>query len=474
MEAGGHEWSEGFRSLEEEYDYRIEDFDGQLPTRLRGTLLRNGSGRNELGCDWFPHWFDGDGLVSALTFADSGVYYRNRFVRTKNYLNETRAGRVLYRGFGKMRPGGVLANAFRLPANVANISVVIQAGKGYALWEGGPPTGIDPADLSTSGIDDFGGRVRAFSAHPRIDPQTGDLYNFGLDYGAKCRLTPYRLDTRGKLTRYASVELPYPVMNHDFVLTSKYLAFCLGPIRLQSMKMLLGLASFDTALVWDPAKPALILLVPRDGAGAPVFIEAEAFFQFHFANGFDQGGSVVMDLVRYPDFLTVGEALRNYHTSNWPARGMGALARLSVDVEGGKSETAFFAAGSAVEFPRINPALTGSRYRYAYVLTNAPEKTEGLQQRVTKVDVGSGRAEHHDFGPHLYPGEPVFIPAAEAVEEDGGYVVTLVLDAPAKRTEVVVLDARDLAAPALYTARLKHRAPFGLHGFYTPRIYRRV
>jgi len=101
-------WSAGFRTLSGEFDYRVDEIDGRVPAALRGTLFRNGAGRNDLGGHWFPHWFDGDGMISAIRFDDAGIHYFNRYVRTKNYLDETRAGRIVHRGFGKMRPGEIV------------------------------------------------------------------------------------------------------------------------------------------------------------------------------------------------------------------------------------------------------------------------------------------------------------------------------------------------------------------------------
>src|SRR5262245_14196963 len=115
-------WSAGFRTLSEEHSYRIEEIEGEVPAGLRGTLFRNGPGRNSLAGEWFPHWFDGDGMISSIRFDDDGIRYRNRYVVTDNYREETRANGIVYRGFGKMRPGGVLANALRKPGNVSNTS----------------------------------------------------------------------------------------------------------------------------------------------------------------------------------------------------------------------------------------------------------------------------------------------------------------------------------------------------------------
>src|SRR4051812_1066562 len=409
-------WSAGFRSLLQEHDYRVDSIEGAVPPALRGPLFRNGSGRNDLAGQWFPHWFDGDGMVQAIRFADDGIHYRNRYVATESYRDETRAGHIVHRGFGKMRPGGVLANALRQPANVSNTSVIVDEGRLLSLWEGGPPHALDPATLETQGVEDFGGALKAFSAHPRVDPDSGELFNFGIDYGRVCTLTPYRLQ-RGSLAKLPPVTLPYPVMNHDFVLTRHYLVFCLGPILVRPLKFLLGFSSFDGALHWEPGKPTLILLVPRDG-GAARFIETEAFFQFHFANGYETDGAIVLDVARYPDFLTIGPVLRDYWRSDWPAEGMATLTRLRIDLASGRVESRAVASGVSHEFPKFDPRRVGKPYRYAYIACNPADRTRGLQQQVGKIDLETGTLATHDFAPDGYVGEPYFIPTG-AGEDDG-------------------------------------------------------
>lgn len=467
---GEQPWSAGFSTLSAEYDYRVEDIDGSVPAGLRGTLFRNGSGRNDLAGAWFPHWFDGDGMVSAIRFDEKGLRYRNRYVRTDNYVNETRERRILYRGFGKMRSGGVLANAFRQPANVSNTSVTLLGERLLTLWEGGPPFALDPRTLATLGPEDFGGKIRAFSAHPKLDPVTGELFNFGIDYGRKTTLTPYRIDSKG-LTRFPPVALPYPVMNHDFALTENHLVFCIGPILVSPLKFLLGFSSFDGALHWDGGRPTLILIIPRGGSGSPRFIETEPFFQFHFVNGFEEDGALVLDLARYPDYGAIGDALRNFWRSDFAAEGLAALTRLRVDLSTGVVESRVFETGPAIEFPRVDPRVVARRYRYAYIVDNPPGRACGLQQRVTRVDMENGAAVSHDFGPNGYAGEPIFVPNRADGEEDEGVVVTFILDAAERRTAVVGLDARALDARPLFVARLKHHVPFALHGQFTERLF---
>ena len=110
---------------------------------------------------------------------------------------------------------------------------------------------------------------------------------------------------------------------------------------------------------------------------------------------------------------------------------MAALVRLRIDL----------ATGAVARRRLLRPAMpTNSRAsirttsRRPIATPTSPSNRAaisgiGLQQRITRVDLESGATVSHDFAPHGYPGEPVFIPARPDGEEDDGFVVTLVFDA---------------------------------------------
>src|SRR5690606_25770782 len=108
-----------------EFDIEVSDITGTLPPDLVGTLYRNGAGRWNIGDSRVESVYDADGMVSAFILDGRTVRFRNRFVRTAHYLQTLQTGAPAARGFGAQRPGGLRANMFRLPANTANTSAMV-------------------------------------------------------------------------------------------------------------------------------------------------------------------------------------------------------------------------------------------------------------------------------------------------------------------------------------------------------------
>jgi all-trans-8'-apo-beta-carotenal 15,15'-oxygenase len=405
-------------------------------------------------------------MLSQFTFEGGRVRYRNRFVRTNHYLAERGADRPPMRGFGNQLRGGPLGNAFRVPGNVANTSVTFHAGNLFALWEGGHPWRLDPDTLETIGEHDFDGRLKgahAFSAHPKVDPATGELFNFGVAYGPRTKITSYRVGRDGRLQYLQPVTLPYPVMNHDFALTQKHLVFVLDPILLRLGRFLLGFASFDGALKWDPSKSTRIVLVPRDG-GKPRVAECDPFFHFHVNNAFEDGADTVVDLVRYEDY-GIGESLRRFSDGGFNERG--TLRRMRVKPDGNIDSHDLL--GMRCEFPQHDWRRTTVDHRYSYV-SAAMSGNPGFGTAVAKVDHESGGSTAHDFGAGQVAGEPIFVPRSADAGEDDGWLLSLVYSAREHRSRLVVLDARDIESEPVAVAHLRHHVPLGFHGTFTERV----
>jgi len=168
-----------WKSQHDEHDYLVEEVEGALPDGLRGTLYRNGSGKFESGGQPLGHLWDGDGLLSMFVLDGERVRFRSRYVRTSHYRAGLEGKGVPGRLPGTNRRGGLLGNALRPPANVANTNVVLHHGELYALCEFGKPYRLDPDTLETLGEHDFEGACAGWAPSPRTSRSTPPAASYG-------------------------------------------------------------------------------------------------------------------------------------------------------------------------------------------------------------------------------------------------------------------------------------------------------
>jgi all-trans-8'-apo-beta-carotenal 15,15'-oxygenase len=461
-------------SVTEELDVRLELLAGAVPEGLRGVLVRNGPGRMECHGQPYGHPFDGDGHLNRFAFDDAGIGYRNRYVRTREFLAEESARRILYRNFGTNIPGGLTKNLLRMRfKNAANTSVLWHGGRLHALWEGGVPHRIDPVTLDTLARDDLGGALRndlsfvdrlltpelPFSAHPRRDPVTGELFNFGVASGRTPSLMLYRLDPGGACSLRERMPLPALGFMHDFVLTPRYRVFFFTPSAFDLGRTLLGLSPpVDTLHSLDG--PTTILLLPRRGTQARV-LTAPSCFIFHFAGGFEDGDRVIVDAMRMDRYPDLGHTRRTGH----PGGGMRPLlTRFVLDPRAGTVEERRLGDYPG-ELPMTDLARTTQPHRYVWAIARPPEQREPISTGLVKVDCERAASTFRDFAP-LLTGEPIFVARPGGAAEDDGWLLSMCYDPVHHAGELLVLDASDLRT--LCRARMPHPTPLGFHGTWIP------
>lgn len=454
-----------FATVEQEHARLALPVKGQLPAGMNGVLYRNGPGRMERGGYPYGHLFDGDGHLCRFEIADGRVHYSNRFVRTRYFEREERAGRVLYRCFGTNRPGGMRANFLQLDfKNAANTHVIQHGGRLLALYEGGPPYAVDAHTLETEGIWEMGGSLRnpfdplsrlmtpllPFAAHPTIDPQTGELIGFGLLPGRPNRLLTYRIDARGKLLERRHVTLGHSSFVHDALVTRHWMVFLLPQVDYSMAGILFGHRSAVGSMAMHTERPMQVLLVPRDG-GAPLRFETIPGFIFHFAGGAEHAdGTLHANLVHHSRF----PPMETYHDLLDSGDALGRLTRLDIDPRHERTRATCLSE-HAHELPRV-----GADDRQIFSCGVPAGVTLPFYSAITATALdasGSGASTRvRDFYPDL-PGEPV------PVEVDGEtWLLVLVYRAREHRTELLVLRAGDLSTAARIT--LPHTLPPGFHG----------
>jgi carotenoid cleavage dioxygenase-like enzyme len=291
--------SAGFAPVHDELNVESLPVHGEIPHEMRGVFMRNGPNPAYSPLS-YTYPFDGDGMIHALYFAAGRVSYRNRFVMTRGLKAERRAGRALYGGL--MRPVALdptLIGPDGDPSpfkNLANTNVVGHGGRYLALWEGGLPYELS-RELETLGEHDFGGKVRdAVTAHPKFDPATGEMLMFR--YAPVPPYLVYRtVDRSGAVVREQPIDAGAPFMIHDFAVTSRHVVFLLCPYVFDLDAARRG----GAPLSWQPQRGTRIAIVRRDG-GPTRWMDAEAFFVFHFMNAHETETVITIDYVQHEAF----------------------------------------------------------------------------------------------------------------------------------------------------------------------------
>ena len=251
----------GLENLDNEYDYIIDDLEGEIPRDLTGTFFRNGPGRQKIGSTPYGHWFDGDGMLCSFSFNLGKARFKNRYVRTPKYIEETAAQKILYRGFGTQIPGGISKNLLKMGANPANTSAIYHGNHLLALNEGGKPWKLDPNSLETVGEFTYDGQLEpsmVFSAHGKVHPRTGDYINFGAGVsgfglkGPKPCINMYLVSPTGELFKKSQIPLEKFPFCHDFALSDRYAIFFLGSIIFGNMlPVILGARTISDQVIFD-------------------------------------------------------------------------------------------------------------------------------------------------------------------------------------------------------------------------------
>jgi carotenoid cleavage dioxygenase len=452
-------WLQGhYAPVHDELDVADLEVRGRLPDGLRGAFLRNGPNPQFDPVTRY-HLFDGDGMVHGLTFdGEGGAAYANRWVRTPGFEAERAAGKALFGGLSEFRlpPDDVFASVGPVK-NTANTHVIRHAGHILTLMEGLGPVEIRP-DLSTVGPYDFAGRLEgSMTAHPKEDPVTGELVFFGYSPIAPY-LRVHSADAEGELTWSTVVELPGPVMMHDFVITATRVVIFDLPAVFDLHAMLAG----GTSIYWDPDRGARIGVLDRGAPGDTVqWIETDPFWVFHFLNAHDEADGTLSVTGCRAERLTT-----SFEEGGLDAPVRPSMHRWTIDPAAGSVATEQLD-DRPTDFPRIDDRRAGLEHRYGYSGHTASwSEQEASFDGVIKHDLATGTSTSHRYGDGVACGETVFAPDPASAAEDRGWLLNFVHHLADDRSSVVVLDAGTLDEVA--EVLLPRRVPFGFHGSFLP------
>jgi len=466
----------GLENLDQEFDYIIDSVEGEVPTDLKGTFFRNGPGRQRIGDTKYGHWFDGDGMIAAFTFNEGQVHFKNKYVRTPKYLDETAAQAICHRGFGTQIPGGLRKNLFKMPANPANTSIIHHGGHLLALNEGGKPWALEPATLDTIGEFTYEGGLapsQVFSAHGKIHETSGDYINFGAGVsgfglkGPKPCLNMYRIGADGRMKMNRQVPLDGFPFCHDFALSERYAIFFIGSIVFGNMvPVIFGARTISDQVTFDTRIPMRVVVVDLENFESVREFETDPGAIIHFGNAYESGDTIIVDGM-FQDNFEANETLSDvFNPDN--RFGGGYYYRYTLNmVTGAMSREQVVETES--EFPTFNPRYAQQRNQYTYTACSIPNEADSFFNGIAKVD-DKGGAETITLDQGFYGSEPVFAPRVGGESEDDGYVLEVVYNGFDHISELLILDAKQLSnCHAKLT--LRHHLPHQFHGLFVAETF---
>jgi carotenoid cleavage dioxygenase-like enzyme len=443
---------------------------GQIPEGLRGSLYRNGPARLERGGVRVGHWFDGDGAILGVHFTDAGATGLYRYVQTAGYQDEAQKEEFLYPNYGMTAPGRIWERWGKPVKNAANTSVLALPDKLLALWEGGNPHALALQTLETKGTDKLSqlGEGTPFSAHPKCDPMTGEIFNFGVAAGLKATLNVYKSDPTGQIIQQGSVPLDGLPLVHDFVLAGQYLVFFVPPVRVNLLKAGLGFSSYSDAMEWQPDRSTQIIILDRETLTLVSRSEAEPWFQWHFSNGYvDTDGAIAIDFVRYQDFQT-NQYLKEVATGQTRTKAKGTLWQARLNPQTGKVTHLQELLDRACEFPVVPPQVVGqvSPDIYLSVHRDGVDISQEMFGAIARFNSKTDTLAIADMGENRYPSEPLY--AADSLNPTQGWVLTVVYDGSSDTSEVWVFDSNALDEEPACRIGLPSVIPHSFHGKWKP------
>jgi len=431
---------------------------GELPRDLHGTLYRNGP--NPQFDSPGAHWFVGDGMLHAFHLENGRASYRNRWVRTPKWQAEHDAGRALFAGFGRKLPD---APASVTDGGVANTNIVFHAGRLLALEEAHLPTEIEPDTLKTLGYCDYkGGIAGPFTAHPKIDPVSGEMVFFG--YNAGGPLTPGlsfgSISSSGAVTRFERFEAPYASMVHDFIVTENHMLFPVLPLTGSMARAMAGQPPY----AWEPGKGAYVGVMKRSASSSDiVWFRGENCYVFHVMNAWEDGHRIIADVMQFE------EAPLFPHPDGSPTdpkKSRARLCRWTFDLAGNTDRfTQTYLDDLTGEFPRIDDRRAGLQSHHGwYACTNPDMPTFGGLAGLVHVDGDGKRRERYLLPDGDTLSEPVFAARSDGATEGDGWLLAAVWRARENCSDLAVFNATDVAAGPIALVHLGHRVPDGFHG----------
>jgi carotenoid cleavage dioxygenase len=371
------------------------------------------------------------------------VWYRNRWVGTTLHTNGL-----------EFIEAGVPGRDM----NQSNVSVFQHGGRLLTSGEVGWPYELAPDDMATVGPWDFDGRLTtAMTAHPKIDPDTGQMHFFGYGF-ADPLLTYHVADADGVLVHSEPVAIDAPVMIHDFAITDRDAVFWIGPVMFGIVPDMVD-PSFP--FHWDPDGPSRVGIMPLGGpASAMRWVDVDPFMVFHGLNAHRDGDDVVVQVHKLPSAFGPDGDLPASFLHEWRVDTSGDRLRLREqplsDVD--------------MDMPTIDRRRTGRPVRHGWFVTHDRDGPYGGFEfaGLNHLDLRTGRDDRWEPGEMERANEAFFVPDGDRADEGEGWLLSYLYDRTTDRSSLGIFDAQAVADGPVARVHLPARVPYGFHGLWVP------
>ncbi len=303
------QFARGFATQTQEITCDHLPIQGEVPTWLVGTLLRNGPAQFEVGEQHFNHWFDGLAMLHSFTFNAGNVAYVNRFLQSPAYLKAQKTGKISYQEFATDPCRSIFKRVTSVfnplePGGNSNVNISKIGNSFVALTELPLPVEFDPSTLKTLGVIQHEDHVAGqhCTPHPHYDSQRTMGINSITHFSAKSCYNIYGIkDGLTKRTLIGSIPVQEPGYIHSFGITKHYIVLVEFPLVVNPLSILLSGKPFIENFQWKPERGARFFVMRKEDGQVVNTFESEAFFAFHHINAFEREDSVIVDIAAMRD-----------------------------------------------------------------------------------------------------------------------------------------------------------------------------